>query len=59
MSNEEEFGRGSRSFEERMVEREASGNSLVAYAAIKYFSWVVIVVAILYFLARFVLPMLR
>jgi hypothetical protein len=31
----------------------------VAYAAIKYFAWVVIVVAILYFLARWVLPLLR
>lgn len=45
-------------FEERMIERESSGTSLVAYAAIKYFSWVIIVVAILYFMARYVLPML-
>lgn len=45
--------------EGRLLEREAQGSSLVAYAAIKYFAWVVIVVAILYFLARWVLPMLR
>ncbi|HEX6990011.1 MAG TPA: hypothetical protein VF282_11145 [Bacillota bacterium] len=45
-------------FEERMIERESSGTSLIAYAAIKYFSWVIIVIAILYFLARYVLPML-
>ncbi|HEY8449550.1 MAG TPA: hypothetical protein VIL95_03635 [Bacillota bacterium] len=45
--------------EDRLIERESSGTSLVGYAAIKYFSWVIIVVAILYFLARYVLPMLQ
>lgn len=41
-----------------MIQQESSGASLVAYAAIKYFSWIVIVVAILYFIARYILPML-
>ena len=44
--------------EEKLLVREATGSALVAYVAIKYFSWVVIVVAILYFLARWVLPKL-
>lgn len=45
-------------FAERMIAREASGTSLVGYAAIKYFSYVIIVIAVLYFLARYVLPLL-
>ncbi|MEX2356076.1 MAG: hypothetical protein WD535_03475 [Thermaerobacterales bacterium] len=44
--------------EERLLERETGGSTLVAYAAIKYFSYVVITIAILYFMARWVLPML-
>ena len=56
--NHEERLRQLEGFEERMIERESSGTSLIAYAAIKYFSWVIIVIAILYFLARYVLPLL-
>lgn len=57
MATEKPHGREVHS-EERLLAREASGSSLVAYAAIKYFSFVVIVVAILYFLGRWVLPLL-
>lgn len=44
--------------EHEIFARESSSSNLVAYAAIKYFSYVIIVVAILYFLARWVLPLL-
>nr|MBO2508014.1 hypothetical protein [Bacillota bacterium] len=57
-SEHDESRQQAEGFEERMIQRESAGQSLVAYAAIKYFSWVIIVVAILYFMARYVLPML-
>lgn len=43
--------------EHEIFARESRSSNLVAYAAIKYFSYVIIVVAILYFLARWVLPL--
>lgn len=43
---------------EEILARAEGGSPLVAYAAIKYFSFVIIVVAILYFLGRWVLPLL-
>ena len=42
----------------RMIEREERG-SVVGYAAIKYAAIVIIVLAILYFLAVFVVPLFK
>lgn len=58
MATEQRDRERERIHEEQILAREAGGSSLVAYAAIKYFSFVVIVVAILYFLGRWVLPIL-
>lgn len=54
---EREWGRD-RNPEEQILVREGGGSSLVAYAAVKYFSYVIMVVAVLYFLGRWVLPIL-
>lgn len=43
---------------QRIIEREERGN-VVGYAAIKYAAIVIIVLAILYFLAAFVIPLFK
>jgi cell division septal protein FtsQ len=45
--------------EEHKVVHEERQGSLVGYAAIKYAAIVIIVVAILWFLARYVIPLAR
>lgn len=42
--------------DKELIEREASGTAVVGYAFVKYSAFVIITIAILYFLARWVLP---
>lgn len=42
--------------EEELIDREARGTAIVGYAFVKYSAIVVIVLAILYFLANYILP---
>jgi len=48
-----------RDIEERRLEADERRESFVAYAVIKWTAIVVIVIAILYFLAVFVIPLFR
>lgn len=38
---------------------EERGSNLVAYAAVKYTAWLLALVALLFFMARFVIPLFR
>jgi hypothetical protein len=43
----------------RMVTEKEPGDSLTSYAAVKYTFILLITIVVLYFLARFVLPLVR
>lgn len=42
--------------ENELIDREARGSAIVGYAFVKYSAIVIIVLAVLYFVANYVLP---